>query len=85
MKKSCSLLDILRLSSNKFDGKDFVEGFCKWIVAYCDLDFSEMQWAEKIAQNCLNKKIYSDLSDRKKYIQAIIDYMAGMTDGRYEK
>lgn len=68
------------LSSNKFDGKDFVEGFCKWIVAYCDLDFSEMQWAEKIAQNCLNKKIYSDLSDRKKYIQAIIDYMAGMTD-----
>ncbi len=68
------------LSSNKFDGKDFVEGFCKWIVAYCDLDFSEMQWAEKIAQNCLNKKIYGDLSDRKKYIQAIIDYMAGMTD-----
>ena len=68
------------LSSNKFDGKDFVEGFCKWIVAYCDMDFSEMQWAEKIAQNCLNKKIYSDLSDRKKYIQAIIDYMAGMTD-----
>ena len=34
----------------------------------------------KLLKIALIKKIYSDLSDRKKYIQAIIDYMAGMTD-----
>ena len=68
------------LAANKFDGKYFVEGFVKWIIQYCNMDFHRIEGAKEIADNCLNVKIYGDLSDRNKYIQAVIDYIAGMTD-----
>ena len=30
--------------------------------------------------HCKNEKIYGDLSEEKTYIQAVIDFIAGMTD-----
>jgi dGTPase len=35
---------------------------------------------QPISDNCLNNKIYGDLSDKTAYVQAIFDYIAGMTD-----
>lgn len=35
---------------------------------------------KKYISKCINKKIYGDLSKKKQYIQAVIDFMAGMTD-----
>lgn len=33
-----------------------------------------------IALNCENKKIYGKLEDQKMYIQAVLDFISGMTD-----
>jgi dGTPase len=66
--------------SQKEEKKEFVHQFCKRLVRYCDLDFSGIDWAETISLRCKNEKIYGDLSNPKQYIQAMIDYIAGMTD-----
>ena len=60
--------------------KPFVREFMQWLVQYCDIDFSQIQWAEDITKRCENIKIYGDLNDKSMYIQAVIDYIAGMTD-----
>ena len=35
---------------------------------------------QPISERCVNNKIYTDLSEKTVYVQAIIDYIAGMTD-----
>lgn len=35
---------------------------------------------QSISSRCLNNKIYADLSQKSTYVQAIFDYIAGMTD-----
>lgn len=71
---------IFCLEKNRFGNKDFVRDFTEWLVQYSNLDFSKSEWAKNIADRCMNRKIYGDLSDEKLYIQAIIDFIAGMTD-----
>jgi dGTPase len=71
---------IRNLNDIRFDGKLFVEEFARWLVRYCAIDFSEIKWAKDISARCSNRKIYADLSDKKVYMQAVIDYIAGMTD-----
>lgn len=71
---------IHKLNELKFDNKLFVKEFANWIVRYCDIDFKGIEWAGNISKRCENKKTYGDLTDQKMYIQAIIDYIAGMTD-----
>lgn len=60
--------------------RQFVKDFMKWLVQYCTIDFSDIEWANDIAKRCKNIKIYGDLSDNSLYKQAVIDYIAGMTD-----
>lgn len=59
-----------------------VESFEKWLARYCDTESIPMP--KKILREkavvCKNNKIYGNLSEKKKYIQAIIDYISGMTD-----
>lgn len=38
------------------------------------------QKLQPVSEKCLNAKIYGDLKDKKVYVQAIFDYIAGMTD-----
>ena len=66
----------------KNDEKKFANDFAEWIVQYCTLNFKEptYAWAKKISDNCENKKIYMELSQRTQYIQAVVDFVAGMTD-----
>lgn len=70
------------LMKMKNDEKKFVNDFAEWIVQYCTLNFKEptYAWAKKISDNCENKKIYMELSQRTQYIQAVVDFVAGMTD-----
>ena len=35
---------------------------------------------KKVSLECENEKIYQDLQTREIYIQAILDYISGMTD-----
>ena len=63
-----------------FDNKKFVKDFAKWLVQYCDEDLSKLKWAKDVRAKCNNRKIYGVLESEKEYIQAAIDYIAGMTD-----
>lgn len=65
---------------NKSHHRVFIREFMEWIVQYCDIDFSNVEWASDIAKRCKNTKNYGDLNDKNNYIQAVIDYIAGMTD-----
>ena len=53
--------------------------FGKWISRYCDDEIIPECFRE-ITGQCRNKKIYGSLDNETIYIQAIIDYIAGMTD-----
>lgn len=55
-------------------------GFSDWLIRYCDLDFTGVEWANNTVRRCKNKKIYGKLSTKEEYIQAVIDYISGMTD-----
>ena len=57
-----------------------MNSFEKWLVDYCDLEIINNSKLKDIALNCENKKIYGKLSDEKIYIQAVLDFIAGMTD-----
>lgn len=71
-------LEKLHDNNSEYSNFKFVKDFAKWLAQYTVV--SPSSWAGNIAAACLNKKIYGDLSDEKKYIQAIIDFIAGMTD-----
>ncbi|MGI6072181.1 MAG: deoxyguanosinetriphosphate triphosphohydrolase family protein [Lachnospiraceae bacterium] len=49
----------------------FVQEFAGWVVKYTD---------NPRMDNCINEKIYGSLETEREYIQAIVDYIAGMTD-----
>mgnify|MGYP002798613024 CR=1 FL=1 len=70
-----------------FGGLEKKEKFCKYLIGefrdylikYCETCVLPKQYQEK-AQRFKNKKIYEKLQTKELYIQAIIDYIAGMTD-----
>lgn len=53
--------------------------FEKWLAMYCKTNIVPKE-LEKIALNCENEKIYGQLETEKMYVQAVIDFIAGMTD-----
>jgi len=60
--------------------------FSEWLARYCTADIvpdEKLQGSKSlkdISHECENEKIYEDLSDRKLYVQSILDFIAGMTD-----
>lgn len=69
-----------KLDEIEFDKKAFVKDFITWLVEYCDRDFSNVNWAVTSTAKCKNKKLFGDLTRREQYIQAVIDFISGMTD-----
>ena len=59
---------------------ELMGAFSKWLAPYCTLDFPNGYWANEISQKGKNDKIYGLLETKEIYIQAIIDYISGMTD-----
>lgn len=57
-----------------------VPSFQMWLARYCDPEIlPEGDW-KQLALRCENRKIYGQLENKKIYIQAILDYISGMTD-----
>lgn len=54
--------------------------FDKWLAKYCIIDIVPEGDLRNIACMCENEKIYKKLEDEKIYIQAILDFISGMTD-----
>lgn len=54
--------------------------FANWLAKYCDVQQSLFDTNSELEVKCANEKIYGLLDDEKIYIQAIIDYISGMTD-----
>ncbi len=54
--------------------------FANWLTKYCDMPLTLFDTAAETEVKCVNEKIYGTLDDEKTYIQAIIDYISGMTD-----
>lgn len=57
------------------------ESFSKWLARYCDDEIvPDKNDLRDLAFKCENEKIYGKLESKELYAQAIIDYIAGMTD-----
>ena len=53
--------------------------FRGFLAKYTNIDNLPPKY-QAVAQKCVNNKIYANLADKKVYVQAIFDYIAGMTD-----
>lgn len=54
--------------------------FETWLACYCDTDIVPKGELLELALYCENEKVFHKLEERETYIQAIIDYISGMTD-----
>lgn len=57
-----------------------VGSFEKWLARYCFTEIVPAGELRELALRCENEKIYRELKEESLYIQAIIDYISGMTD-----
>lgn len=71
------LFDNLKLKAKKYP--TLISEFRGFISKYTLKENIPPKY-QGIADKCVNNKIYADLSDKKVYVQAIFDYIAGMTD-----
>ncbi len=69
--------DIIQ-KNNQFAPK-LTKRFSEWLACYCDSDIVP-NCLKYIADSYINEKIYGELDTEETYIQAIIDYISGMTD-----
>lgn len=57
-----------------------IRSFMRWLAEYCTAKNVPSGQLRERALMCKNEKIYHDLSDENDYVQAVLDYIAGMTD-----
>ncbi len=89
------ITQIFKFLYSKFDGEHswlslensketcplLVGSFQKWLAKYCLIEvIPPKSDLRDISLKCENTKVYGNISDKKTYIQAIIDYISGMTD-----
>ncbi|MBR5545184.1 MAG: HD domain-containing protein [Clostridia bacterium] len=70
-----------KLSERKKYTPILIGSFEKWLARYCESDIVPSGELQELSLNCENIKIYKKLGSKKLYVQAIIDYISGMTDG----
>ena len=75
--KEYTFTNVFRL---KRESTTLSESFSKWLARYCNIDIVPEPLQKDIAVYCDNRKIYNNLETESIYYQAIIDYLAGMTD-----
>lgn len=68
------------LNENRRFTPQLIDSFEKWLARYCDVSVVPSGYLKDLALSCANQKIYRQLETRELYIQAIIDYISGMTD-----
>lgn len=69
-----------RIAQEKAYQPIFMNSFEGWLSEYCDEDFVPEGELRSSAQNCQNQKLYGKLETKAQYVQAVIDYISGMTD-----
>ena len=57
-----------------------MRSFKKWLATYCDSKIIPLGDLREVAAQCENRKIYGSVNTEEEYIQAIIDFISGMTD-----
>ena len=77
-KSTGSVIELI--DKKKFGGYNFVKNFAEKLAAFSLSQDIEIDWVKAENAKCCNKKIYGDLSKKEQYVQAVIDYIAGMTD-----
>lgn len=68
------------LDENEHFTPTLIKSFKKWLARYCSPDIVPKGELKLLALSCENLKIYNELETKEIYIQAIIDYISGMTD-----
>ena len=69
-----------KLAKEKEYRPDTISSFEGWLAEYCEEDFVPEGELKNTAQSCKNRKIYGRLETAELYVQAVIDYISGMTD-----
>ena len=69
-----------QLAKDKKFTPRIIGSFEKWLARYCSPEIVPEGDLKGLALNCENQKIYQKLETKEIYIQAIIDYISGMTD-----
>ena len=57
-----------------------ISSFERWLARYCLAEIVPDGELKELSLSCDNNKIYQKLETKEIYIQAIIDYLSGMTD-----
>lgn len=68
------------LAKNKTFTPTLIDSFEKWLARYCSESIIPDGVLKALSLQCENDKIYQTLQTKEIYIQAIIDYLSGMTD-----
>lgn len=59
---------------------ELIFSFKKWLARYCDSTIVPDGDLKQLSLQCENVKLYKTLESQELYIQAILDYISGMTD-----
>ena len=70
----------VNLADNKRYVPTLFAYFESWLAKYCNPEFVPEGALRDEAKICVNDKIYQNLETKEIYIQAVIDYISGMTD-----
>ena len=71
---------ISNLESDKRFAPTLFSSFETWLAKYCDIEIVPNGELKRISLDCENEKIYGKLETEATYIQAIVDFISGMTD-----
>lgn len=69
-----------KLNDNRLFFPCLINSFEEWLATYCEPAIVPTGYLKEIALSCKNKKIYGRIDSESIYIQAIIDFISGMTD-----
>lgn len=59
---------------------ELMTAFADWLSKFCDTGLNMFENTNEKTVKCLNRKIYGHLEDEKIYVQAILDFISGMSD-----
>ena len=59
---------------------ELMNAFAEWLSKFCDTELNMFENTNENTVKCKNRKIYSQLETPEIYMQAIIDYISGMSD-----
>lgn len=76
----CGMDTFAALEKDNFHSRKFIQDFAGYLANYTVLDGSAPSWTKNNIDTLDNKKVYGSLDTETIYYQAIIDFIAGMTD-----